>query len=195
VRRPAGSVRGAGIPPSVRYALLASPAGTALVAARGGKVVASFLPGRSSRDLVRRLRARFPGASAAPAPEVPGAADLRRWLDGGPADLSAVPVDLSGLPPFAARVYGALREVPPGGTVTYGDLARRAGSPGAARAVGGAMARNPLAPFVPCHRVLGAGGRLTGFSAPGGVAAKALLLAAEAAAAPGRTGGRASTSS
>ena len=168
----------------VRYAFVRTRAGTALVASRAGKVVASFLPSTEEGALVRRLRSRFPGAEEAPAPQVAGAGALRRWLEGDPADLSAVPVDLEGAPPFAARVYASLREVPPGSTVTYGDLARRAGSPGAARAVGRAMATNPLAPFVPCHRVVGSDGALTGFSAPGGIEFKGRLLAAEARANP-----------
>jgi methylated-DNA-[protein]-cysteine S-methyltransferase len=66
-----------------------------------------------------------------------------------------------------------------GETVTYAELGRRAGHPRAARAVGGAVARNPLPIVVPCHRVVAAGGGAGGFSAPGGVATKARLLAAE----------------
>jgi len=170
--------------PKVSFAVVEGPAGAALVAAREGRVIASFLPGRSRRALVGRLRERFPGAEEAPARDVPGAAALRRWLDGDASALSGVPLDLGGLPPFASKVYRELRRVPPGGTLTYGELARRAGSPGAARAVGRAMATNPLAPFVPCHRVVGSDGGLRGFSAPGGVALKARLLATEARANP-----------
>ena len=111
-------------------------------------------------------------------------AALNRFKAGDPSALDAVPVDLSSCTPFVRRVYEELRAVPPGTTVTYGELARRAGKPKAARAVGRAMATNPLAPFVPCHRVLGSGGALTGFSAPGGVDFKGRLLAAEARANP-----------
>jgi len=169
---------------SVAYAVVETPSGSALVAAAGGKVVASFLPGPRPGALVRRLRERFPDAAPAAESEVPGAAALRRWLEGDPSALSSVPVDLRGAPPFAGRVYRALRRVPPGRTLTYGDLARRAGSPRAVRAVGRAMATNPLAPFVPCHRVIGSDGKLTGYSAPGGLALKARFLAAEARANP-----------
>ena len=91
-----------------------------------------------------------------------------------PPDL---PVDLTGLPPFAARVLAACREIPCGHTMTYGALAAAVGAPGAARAVGQVMARNPVPLVIPCHRVLGAGGRLTGFS--GGLAWKRALLAHE----------------
>jgi methylated-DNA-[protein]-cysteine S-methyltransferase len=170
--------------PTVAYAVVEGREGKALVAARGGKVVASFLPGSSSGALVKRLRSRFPGAAESPAGEVPGAEALRRWLDGDASALGSVPLDLAGLPPFASKVYRELRRVPPGRTLTYGELARRAGSPGAARAVGRAMATNPLAPFVPCHRVVGSDGGLRGFSSPGGIPQKARMLATEARANP-----------
>ena len=165
---------------TVTYALVEGPEGTGLVASRGGEVVASFLPGREPRALAARLRERFPDAVEAEPSRVPGAAAMRRWLEGDPSGLARVPVALEGVSPFAAKVYRELRRVPPGETVTYGALARRAGSPAAARAVGRAMATNPLAPFVPCHRVLGSGGALTGFSAPGGVAGKKRFLDGEA---------------
>jgi methylated-DNA-[protein]-cysteine S-methyltransferase len=165
---------------NVTYALVEGPAGTGLVASRGGEVVASFLPGGEPVALAARLRERFPDAVEADPSRVPGAAELRRWLEGDPSGLARVPVALEGVSPFTAKVYRELRRVPPGKTVTYGDLARRAGSPAAARAVGRAMATNPLAPFVPCHRVLGSGGALTGFSAPGGVDGKKRFLETEA---------------
>ena len=168
----------------IKYAIVSSGSERALVAASGDRVVASFLPGPKPEALVRRLRERFPDAAEAPEAEVAGAQEMRRWLSGDPAGLASVPVDLSAAPPFAGRVYRALRKVAPGRTLTYKELARRAGSPGAARAVGRAMATNPLAPFVPCHRVVGSDGGLTGFSAPGGVTLKARLLATEARANP-----------
>jgi methylated-DNA-[protein]-cysteine S-methyltransferase len=90
-----------------------------------------------------------------------------------------VALDLGACPAFHARVYRALRDVGPGQTVTYGELAVRVGSPRGARAVGQAVGANPWLLIVPCHRVLAAGGRLGGFSAPGGVATKQRLLALE----------------
>ncbi len=101
---------------------------------------------------------------------------VRAHLKGRPDDLRDVPVDLSAQPPFARRVLRALRRVDPGRTVTYGELAARAGNPGAARAVGRIMGANPVPLIVPCHRCMGVGGALTGFSAPGGVHLKARLL-------------------
>ncbi len=121
------------------------------------------------RDLVSRL----PGAVRA------ASRRMIRHLAGKPDPLQDVAVDLSGTPDFQRRVYRILRRVPPGKTVTYGGLARKAGRPGAARAVGRAMALNPVPLLVPCHRVLTSGGNLGGFSAPGGVTLKAKILFAE----------------
>ena len=90
------------------------------------------------------LRRRFPDASFEP-----GELDAS-WVDGGPLPA----VDLRGLPPFDRRVYEVVRAIPPGETMTYGDVAALIGSPGAARAVGNAMARCSLFPAVPCHRVV-----------------------------------------
>jgi len=104
---------------------------------------------------------------------------VRHHLAGRLRDFSAVLLDLDGLPTFTRRVYEAARAVPAGQTVTYGELAARCGSPGGARAVGQAMARNPVALIIPCHRVLAAGGRLGGFSGPGGLDLKVRMLALE----------------
>lgn len=91
-------------------------------------------------------------------------------------DLSLAPVGT----PFQRRVWDALREIPYGETVSYGEIARRIGRPGAARAVGLANGRNPISVIVPCHRVIGAGGGLTGYG--GGLERKRLLLELEAGA-------------
>ena len=84
-------------------------------------------------------------------------------------------------PPFYRRVWEACAEIPRGQVRTYGWIARRIGSPNAARAVGQALGKNPFAPTIPCHRVVGADGSLTGFSAKGGLAAKRALLRKEGA--------------
>jgi methylated-DNA-[protein]-cysteine S-methyltransferase len=97
------------------------------------------------------------------------------------SDLISVELDMSGVPPFHRRVYQLIRTIPPGETMSYGEVATLLGSPGAARAVGQALRRNPFALVVPCHRVVAAGGRLGGFSANGGLATKVRLLALEAA--------------
>ncbi|MGH6794019.1 MAG: methylated-DNA--[protein]-cysteine S-methyltransferase, partial [Methylocella sp.] len=94
-------------------------------------------------------------------------------------ELSSVLLDMDLVPPFHRRVYEAARSIPRGGTMTYGALAARAGDAGSARAVGQALARNPFAIVVPCHRVVAAGGKIGGFSASGGIATKCRLLAIE----------------
>jgi len=109
---------------------------------------------------------------------------VRRHLAGDLAALgrtapAGLDLDLEGVPPFHRRVYEALRGVPAGATVTYGELAALAGAPGASRAVGQAMAKNPVPILVPCHRVLAAGGAAGGFSAAGGLELKARLLELE----------------
>jgi methylated-DNA-[protein]-cysteine S-methyltransferase len=97
-------------------------------------------------------------------------------------DFRDVELDLSHLRPFARRVVQRCRTIPPGKTMTYGQLAAACGSPRAARAVGSVMRTNRYPLVVPCHRVVGSGGSLGGFSAPNGIATKRQLLAAEGAA-------------
>ena len=102
-------------------------------------------------------------------------------LDGAPLDLAFVDLDERGIDSFRRAVYAATRTIPPGSTLTYGDIARAIGMPDAAREVGAALASNPFPIVVPCHRVVGAGGKLTGFSAPGGLATKRRMLELEGA--------------
>ena len=105
--------------------------------------------------------------------------DIAAHLSGQARDFSAVAIDWSGLDDFARRVYAATREIPSGRTATYGEIAERIGAPGEARAVGRTLGANPTPIIVPCHRVVGAGGKLVGFSAPGGTLTKTKLLALE----------------
>lgn len=104
---------------------------------------------------------------------------VRMHLRGELQDFRDVAIDLDGVGLFARRVYEAARQIPAGETRTYGDLAQALNLPGAARAVGQALGRNPIAIIIPCHRVLAAGGKPGGFSAHGGRATKAKLLAIE----------------
>ncbi len=104
---------------------------------------------------------------------------LRRFYDGEATDFSGIPLDWSVGTPFLREVWKTVREVPRGQTVTYGEVAAMIGRPKAARAVGLAMARNPWPPIVPCHRVVGAGGRLIGFG--GGLELKRKMLEMEGA--------------
>ena len=94
-------------------------------------------------------------------------------------DFSQVPVDLAGQDAFFAQIYDALRRVGWGGTTTYGALAKEVGGPRKARDVGEAMAKDPAPLIIPCHRVLAAGGKIGGFSAPGGSKTKARMLELE----------------
>ena len=106
-------------------------------------------------------------------------------LEGERRDLRSIALDERPLEPFRRRVYAAAREVAPGETVSYGELARAIGAPEAARDVGAALSENPYPIIVPCHRVLSASGALHGFSAPGGLATKRRMLEIERA--PGFT--------
>ncbi|HJW10048.1 MAG TPA: MGMT family protein [Holophagaceae bacterium] len=108
-----------------------------------------------------------------------GLGAISAHLNGHPQDLRRIPVDLSGLTPFQRRVAELLRSTRPGQLISYGELALLAGRPGAARAVGQAVKRNPLLLLVPCHRVVGAVGP-GGWSAFGSPEIKARLLALEA---------------
>ncbi|OIO01006.1 MAG: hypothetical protein AUJ49_08555 [Desulfovibrionaceae bacterium CG1_02_65_16] len=135
--------------------------------------------GRITHLELRRAEA----ASLAPdaSPEARGVhAALTALAAGRPAAFPALPLAWELTPPFTRAVLQTLLErVPAGRTVTYGELAALAGQGGKARAVGQAMARNPWPLVVPCHRVLGAGGGLTGYTNPHGLDLKALLLSLE----------------
>ena len=133
------------------------------------------------------LLSRFPEAvETAPPPSVAAVIDAARaLLEGGNPGFDAVPLDWTGIGAFERAVYEATRAIPRGSTRTYGEVAAALGDPGAARAVGQALGRNPFPIVVPCHRVLAADGRPGGFSAPGGVRTKLRMLAIEGA--PGNT--------
>jgi methylated-DNA-[protein]-cysteine S-methyltransferase len=107
-------------------------------------------------------------------------------LEGENDDLLDISIDLDGVSEFKRRVYDVTRAVGPGQTTTYGQIAIKLGSPQAAREVGQALGHNPVPLIVPCHRVLGAGGKLVGFSAAGGVITKLRLLGIEDAAPDGQ---------
>ena len=102
-------------------------------------------------------------------------------LEGKPNDLRDIVLDLNGVPDFNRSVYDIARAIPPGQTMTYGDIAKRIGGVEMSRDVGQALGHNPCPIVVPCHRVLAAGGKPGGFSANGGVATKLKMLAIEGA--------------
>jgi len=126
-----------------------------------------------------RIRQRYGDiVEAAPPADVRHAIEL---LDGKPNDLTDVVLDLDGVPEFHRGVYDIARGIPPGKTLTYGDIAKRLGGVELSRDVGQALGRNPCPIVVPCHRVLAAGGKPGGFSANGGVVTKLKMLAIEGA--------------
>jgi methylated-DNA-[protein]-cysteine S-methyltransferase len=130
-----------------------------------------------------RLLRRFAGArEMTPPAHVQHAIDgIAALLRGEPRDLSDVTIDVDGLPEFNRKVYGVARTIPPGATLTYGEIAERLGDKLLARDVGQALGQNPIPLIVPCHRVLAAGGKTGGFSASGGVVSKLRLLTIEGA--------------
>lgn len=159
--------------PPLRFARVETSIGPMLVAETDAGV-AAVTRAEALEAFLAPLRRRFPTLEPMPTDLSP--AWMEDALDGGPLP----PVDLRGLSTFDARVYEAVRSVPAGLTVTYGEVATLIGSPGAARAVGGAMSRCPLFPAVPCHRVVRASDGWSGWG--GDVALKRRLLAAEAGA-------------
>jgi methylated-DNA-[protein]-cysteine S-methyltransferase len=121
-------------------------------------------------------------AEAEPPAEVERAIEgIVELLAGKPNDLKDVVLDLDGVPEFHRGVYDIARDIPPGKTLTYGDIAKRLGGVALSREVGQALGRNPCPIVVPCHRVLAAGGKPGGFSANGGVVTKLKMLAIEGA--------------
>ena len=140
------------------------------------------LPTKSAEAAERLMRRRAPSAEpGAPAADVGAIVEsAQRYFAGEAVDFSNVGVDLSGQCALFAQIYGALRRVGWGCTTTYGALAKEVGAGReAARDVGEAMARNPAPLIIPCHRVLAAGGKIGGFSAPGGSKTKARMLELE----------------
>jgi methylated-DNA-[protein]-cysteine S-methyltransferase len=137
-----------------------------------------------SEDKTRtRIRQRHGEIAEAPPPaQVQSAIDgIIELLAGKPNDLADVVLDLEGVPEFNRGVYDIARTIPPGQTLTYGDIAKRLGGVELSRDVGQALGHNPCPIVVPCHRVLAAGGKPGGFSANGGVTTKLKMLAIEGA--------------
>ena len=167
----------------VRFAMFDTALGASALVWRDGAIVGSYLPEadreRTRAGVLRRhadAQERDPPADIA---EV--VAKVQALFRGEGADLSNAPLDLSFTPEFHRRVYEIALSIPPGRTMTYGEIAEQLGDLLLARAVGQALGKNPFAPIVPCHRVLAAGGKTGGFSARGGVRTKLKLLEIEGA--------------
>jgi len=165
------------------FALFDTAIGSCAIAWGKRGLLGVQLPEGDAARTRARMRRRYPTAGeSSPPGDVKRAIDGIVSLIGGEAiDFSAVALDMERLPAFHRRVYEVARTISCGATLTYGDIAKRLGVPGEAREVGDALGKNPFPIIVPCHRVLAAGGKLGGFSAPGGVATKRRLLAIEGA--------------
>jgi len=151
---------------------------------RVGPAVTAFqLPDVSDRMTAARIVGKsFARKAHSIPPQI--TAIIRRvklHLGGEAQDFRDIVISLDNVRPFAKEVYAAAREIPSGRTMTYGDIAKAIKRPHASRAVGQALAKNPVPLIIPCHRVLASGNKPGGFSAPGGVATKATMLAIEGA--------------
>lgn len=148
-----------------------------------GIVQAVQLPEADDARTLARMRRRCGDAAESTPPEALAGviARLQAALAGTRDPLLDIPLDWDGVPLFHKQVYEAARRIAPGSFVTYGEMARDLGQPGAARAVGQALGHNPFAPLVPCHRILAAHRGSGGFSAEGGTRTKLRLLEIEGA--------------
>jgi methylated-DNA-[protein]-cysteine S-methyltransferase len=162
--------------------VFATAAGTCGIVWRGDGAIVRFHLPRPAAEATRAIARRFEGEIVSDPPEPVGVviAAVRAYFDGTPTDFGDAALDPGAPDDFQDRVYAHVRRIRWGETTTYGAVATALGAPPeAAREVGRAMARNPLPLLVPCHRVLAAGGRIGGFSAPGGAATKLRMLALE----------------
>jgi len=169
--------------PMTRYAIFDTAIGFAGIAWGDQGLVACHLPEREAETARHGFLRRFPDAVEAdvPAELAETVAGIQALMRGEKPDLSAAPLDLSRTPEFHAKVYEIARAIPPGETLTYGEIAVKLGDKLLARDVGQALGKNPWPIVVPCHRVTAAGGKPGGFSARGGVNTKLKLLGIEGA--------------
>jgi methylated-DNA-[protein]-cysteine S-methyltransferase len=166
------------------FALFDTPIGTCGIAWSGRGIAGLQLPEPTAAATRARVKRRWPGAveaEAAPAGVQRALDRVQALLAGDAVELADIPLDLEAAPDFHRKVYEVARTIPPGRTLTYGEIARRLGVPHESREVGQALGRNPVAIIVPCHRVLGADGKMGGFSANGGVSTKRRMLEIEGA--------------
>jgi AraC family transcriptional regulator of adaptative response/methylated-DNA-[protein]-cysteine methyltransferase len=174
---PPGTYRSGGEALSIRYGFHPTPFGEALVMLTDYGVAGIGFAEPDRTSALSDMQARWPQAryvenGAETAPVAARAFDPAQWRPDRPLRVILIGSD------FEIRVWESLLAIPPGAAATYGDLARQIGRPGAARAVGAAVGRNPVSFVVPCHRVLGAGGKLTGYH--WGLARKQAMLGWEA---------------
>ena len=165
------------------YTLFDSTIGRCGVAWHARGIIAVQLPQQNESQTRKRILQRCGEIDDAPPPDGVQRAidDIVALLSGDKRDLADVTLDLDGVPAFNRSVYDITRTIPPGKTLTYGDIAKTIGGLELSREVGQALGRNPYPIVVPCHRVLAAGDKPGGFSANGGVVTKLKLLEIEGA--------------
>jgi methylated-DNA-[protein]-cysteine S-methyltransferase len=164
------------------FSVFETAAGFCAIAWSDAGITRFMLPSSTAQATEHNLRRRVADAQpGTPPAHVTAAIDAaKRYFAGEKMDFSGLQLDLGGQGEFFRKIYAALRRVGWGHTTTYGALAKEAGAgPEAARDVGQAMAKNPVPLIIPCHRVLAAGNKLGGFSAPGGSSTKERMLELE----------------
>jgi len=169
---------------SQSYILFDTAIGRCAIAWGPQGVVALQLPEANDAATRARLRRRHPGleeAAAAPPEILLAIAAIVALLEGEKNDLAGIALDMTAVPDFNRQVYEVARRIPPGRTRSYGEIATELGDRLLARDVGQALGQNPFAIIVPCHRVMGANGKVGGFSANGGVETKLRMLTIEGA--------------
>ena len=168
---------------STSFTHFETPIGVCSLVWKAETIVGLRLPEENAATTRARIKRRWPDAEEqAPDAAIQAVIDrVLRLLAGEPVGLLDVPLDFGDAPDFHKRIYEVARTIPPGQTMTYGDIAKRLGGVELSRDVGQALGRNPCPIVVPCHRVLAAGNKPGGFSANGGVVTKLKMLAIEGA--------------
>jgi methylated-DNA-[protein]-cysteine S-methyltransferase len=168
------------MPKAIEYAIFRTSWGYFGLAGSNSAVLRTYLPMPSAVQIKSILLGDFPSARRNAGLFKAMQEQIIAYFDGTYVNFHKdVPILLEGVSPFACSVLSACTGIRFGQTISYGQLAEEAGRPKAARAVGGAMARNPLPLIVPCHRVVRSDGKIGGFSATGGVSLKKKMLSLE----------------
>ena len=165
------------------FTLFDTAIGACAIVWGGDGVIGVLLPEKSESETRARIVRRYPDVAEAapPQPIASAIADIVTLLSGQPKNLSHIALDMARIPEFHRRVYAIAQTIPPGATMTYGEVATKLGDRALAQQVGQALGKNPFPIVVPCHRVLAASGATGGFSAPGGVTTKLRMLSIEGA--------------
>ena len=169
--------------PYSHFTIFDTAVGRCAVLWRGEALTGVFLPSANDEAMRAAVKRRSQAATeSAPPPFARHAIEkISRLCAGEVVIFDDVPLDRGAIEPFADRIYDVLLKTPPGETTTYGEIAERLGDKTLSRAVGAALGANPFPIIIPCHRVTAAGGKMGGFSAPGGTDTKRRLLEIEGA--------------